>query len=75
MNELLGRAVGRDGWCVGRWGWGIGWLGLVLSGSVVVVVEHLALALVSVSPLELKGNIDFSIFVIGVNYLPWQLSR
>ena len=53
MNELLCGAVGGNWGSVGRWGRGVGGL-LVLAGSVVVVVEHLTLALVAVAPLQLQ---------------------
>ena len=55
MNDLLCRSVGGNWGSVGRWGWGVGGL-LVLAGSVVVVVEHLAVTLVAGTPLQLKDD-------------------
>jgi hypothetical protein len=52
MNELVGQ-ISRDWGSVCRRGWIVRG-GLLVAGSVVVVVELFALTLVSVTPLELK---------------------
>jgi hypothetical protein len=57
MDELTtsGRKICGCRGCVCWWGWGVGGF-LVLSRSVVVVVELFTLALITVTPLELESD-------------------
>ena len=67
MNELVGQ-ISRDWGSVCRRGWIVRG-GLLVAGSVVVVVELFALTLVSVTPLELKCEKKFKRLLYFFSFL------